>query len=58
MENLQSVNSGSFNKNEWGGWVNMFCGKIDAALQSAWGMAIAGASLQFGFIMPPSGGRR
>ena len=33
-----------------------FCGKIEAALQSAWGMAIAGATLQLGFVMTPSGG--
>ena len=33
-----------------------FCGKIEAALQSAWGMGLSGASLQFGFILAPSVG--
>ena len=51
-----SINSGSCNTNEWGGWVTMFCGKIEAALHSAWGMGLSGASLQLGFILTPSGG--
>jgi hypothetical protein len=29
---------------------------IEATLQSAWGMSFSGASIQFGFIMTPSGG--
>ena len=42
-------------KNEWGGWVNVLC-ELESALQSAWGMGLAGASLQFGFVLTPSGG--
>jgi hypothetical protein len=51
-----SVNSGTFNNKEWGGWVNKFSGMIEATLQSAWGMGFRGASIQFGFVMTPSGG--
>jgi hypothetical protein len=51
-----SVNSGTFNNKEWGGWVNAFSGMIETTLQSAWGMGFQGASIQFGFIMTPAGG--
>jgi hypothetical protein len=51
-----SVNSGTFNNKEWGGWVNTFGGMIEDTLQSAWGMGFSGASMQFGFIMTPAGG--
>ena len=51
-----SVNSGTFNKNDWGGWVNICCGKVETVLQSAWGMSLGGASLQVGFSLTPSGG--
>jgi hypothetical protein len=51
-----SVNSGTFNNKEWGGWVNTFGGMIEDTLQSAWGMGFSGASMQLGFIMTPAGG--
>jgi hypothetical protein len=51
-----SVNSGTFNNKEWGGWVNTFSGVIETSSQSAWGMGFSGASIQFGCIMTPAGG--
>ena len=51
-----SVNSGSINKDEWGSWVNLFCGNIESTLQSAWAMGLRDSAIQFGFSMTPSGG--